>query len=224
MKPLKITLPIKFIAALAVISSILFTGCATQAPYDYTALNVHKPRSILVLPPLNNSVEVDATYIYLSKVTQPLAERGYYVFPVEVIDRFMKENGLPSSAEMHQVPLDKIKDIINPDAVLYVTIDNWGQKYQILSSTAIVSVSAQLIDVDTGTLLWKGHAQAVQQSDDGGGGLAGMLVSALVTQVVGKNFDQTPQLAHLANYMLFHTEGQGLLEGPYRIAETQPTP
>lgn len=198
----------------------LMTGCATTTPYDYSTFEEHKPRSILVFPPLNQSLEVGAPYVYLSRVTQPLAERGYYVFPVAVVDQLMKENGLPSSAEMHDVPLAKIKEIINPDAVLYITIDDWGQKYELISSTAMVKVSGKLIDVDTGALLWEGHAEAIRQSDDGGGGLAGMLVSAVITQIIGKNFDQTPALAQMASYQLFHTKDQGLLEGPYREEST----
>lgn len=213
-----------YIKKMAIIASllcfILITGCATKTPYDYSTFEEHKPRSILVLPPLNQSLEVGASYVYLSRVTQPLAERGYYVFPVAVVDQLMKENGLPSSAEMHNVPLAQIKKIINPDAVLYITIDNWGQKYQVISSTAMVIVSAKLIDVDTGALLWEGHAEAIQQSDDGGGGLAGMLVSALVTQVIGNQIDLTVGLARRANYQLFHTKDQGLLEGPYREEST----
>lgn len=198
----------------------LITGCATTAPYDYTAFEAHKPRSILVLPPVNQSIEVGAPYIYLSRVTQPLAEKGYYVFPVAVIDQLMKENGLPTSTDMHNVPLAKIKEIIDPDAVLYVTIDNWGQKYQVISSTTIVKVSGKLIDVDTGTLLWEGHAEAIQQSDDGGGGLIGALVSAAITQIINKKFDHTPQLARVANHSLFNTPDQGLLDGPYREEST----
>lgn len=210
----------KMTPIISLLCFILITGCATKTPYDYSAFEEHKPRSILVLPPLNKSLEVGAPYVYLSRVTQPLAERGYYVFPVAVVDELMKENGLPSSAEMHNVPLSKIKEIINPDAVLYITIDNWGQKYQLISSTAMVIVSGKLIDVDTGTLLWEGHAEAIQQSDDGGGGLAGMLVSALVTQIVGQQVDLTVGLARRANYQLFNTKDQGLLEGPYREEST----
>jgi hypothetical protein len=198
----------------------LITGCATTAPYDYAAFEAHKPRSILVLPPVNLSIAVGAPYIYLSRVTQPLAEKGYYVFPVAVIDQLMKENGLPTSTDMHNVPLAKIKDIIGADAVLYVTIDNWGQKYQIISSTTVVKVSGKLIDVDTGTLLWEGHTEAVQQSNNSGGGLIGALVSAAITQIVNKKFDHTPQLARVANYSLFHSPNEGLLNGPYREEST----
>lgn len=206
----------KVVAVVGLACLGLMTGCATTTPYDYSAFEEYKPRSILVLPPVNQSVEVGAPYIYLSRVTQPLAERGYYVFPVAVVDQLMKENGLPSSAEMHNVPLAKIKEVINPDAVLYITIDNWGQKYQVISSTAMVKVSGKLIDVESGALLWEGHAEAIKKSDDGGGGLIGALASAVITQVIGKKIDQTPNLARMANYQLFYTQDQGLLEGPYR--------
>jgi hypothetical protein len=37
-----------------------------------------------------------------------LAEKGYYVLPVAVIDQFLKENGLPTPAEMNGIPLEKI--------------------------------------------------------------------------------------------------------------------
>lgn len=71
-----------------------------------------------VLPPLNQDTDIKDTYDCLSTVTRPLAEMGYYVHPVAVVDQFMKENGLPTAGEMHQVPLDKIRDIIGADAVL----------------------------------------------------------------------------------------------------------
>jgi hypothetical protein len=45
---------------------------------------------------------------YLSTLTKPLAEKGYYVLPVAVIDQFLKENGLPTPAEMNGIPLEKI--------------------------------------------------------------------------------------------------------------------
>ncbi len=73
--------------------AMLLAGCvASKTPYDYSALENSRPRSILVIPPLNNSVEVNAPYVFLSTITAPLAEKGYYVFPVAVIDRFLKEN------------------------------------------------------------------------------------------------------------------------------------
>jgi hypothetical protein len=90
----------------AILASLLaLAGCQTVKPYDYTNFRAHPPRSILVLPPLNESTAVEGTYGYLTTVTRPVAERGYYVFPVAVVDQFMKENGLPTANEMQQAPL-----------------------------------------------------------------------------------------------------------------------
>jgi hypothetical protein len=87
---------------------LLLGGCETVKPYDYTNFHAHPPRSILILPPLNESTKVEATYGYFSTVTAPVAELGYYVYPVEVVDRFFQGNGMPTAGEMHQVPLDKV--------------------------------------------------------------------------------------------------------------------
>lgn len=196
---------------------LLSAGCAVQ-PYDYTALKASNPSSILVIPPQNNTVEVNAPYIFLSTISVPLAEKGYYVFPVAVIDQFLKENGLPTPAEMNSVPLDKLTQHIPADAVLYVTIDDWGQQYQVISSVATVSSQWKLVDAKTGETLWSGRAHAQQSSGDGGGGIAGMLVAAVADQVLSSLSDKTPQLSRMANYQTVNGKNRGLLPGPYRRA------
>lgn len=41
--------------ALPVALALLFGGCATRAPYDYTVFRQSRPASMLVLPPVNDS-------------------------------------------------------------------------------------------------------------------------------------------------------------------------
>lgn len=205
---------------LTLVAMALMTGCATPQPYNYDALIAAEPRSIVVLPPTNNTVEVDAPYVYLSTISRPLAEKGYYVFPVAVIDNFMKENGLPTPAEMNQVPLDKLYENIGADAVLYVDIQQWGQKYQVLSSKAIVEAHMKLVDARTGDLLWDATSSAVQQSDSGGAGIVGMLINALASQIAGSISDPTAKLAKVANNTAINQSQRGLLNGPYAPSET----
>jgi hypothetical protein len=195
--------------------ALLAGGCVAPPPTDYGAYREHMPRSVLVLPPLNESVLVNAPYGYLSTISQPLAEAGYYVFPVAVVDAFMKENGLPTPGEMHQVPLDKIAEVFGADAVLYVTIEDYGQKYQVLSSTTIVKARAELVDVATGTTLWQGRAQVAQGSGDSGGGVIGMLVTAAVAQMIESAGDSAHGLASQANTQMISNPNNGLLLGPY---------
>ncbi len=201
---------------------LLISACETTAPYDYTQLIEHKPRSILVLPPANNSVEVNAPYTFLSTISQPLAEKGYYVFPVAVVDTYMKENGLPTPEDMHAVPLDKLREQFGADSVLYVTIQSWGQSYQVLSSKAEVKATVRLVDARSGEKLWSGTAYAVQESSDGGGGLAGALIGAVITQIAGSVVDYTPQLSKTANSNLINNKNNGLLFGPYAPNGVEP--
>jgi hypothetical protein len=193
--------------------SLLLTACQS-VPYDYTELMRSAPRSIVVLPPVNNSIEVEAPYIFLSTITRPLAEKGYYVYPVAVIDTFLKENGLPTPEEMNMIPLDKIRQHIGADAVLYVTIEEWGQKYQVIASTTVVRAKMRLVDTRTGIELWQASAHAEQGSDTRQG-LAGALLSAVIEQIAGSLSDRTPGAARMANSMAINNPQTGLLNGPY---------
>lgn len=206
----------------ALVSILILSGCASVEPYNYSALQQAAPRSILVLPPMNSSVEVNAPYSYLSTISQPLAEKGYYVFPVSVIDSFLKENGLPTPAEMNGIALDKIDEIIGADAVLYVDIQDWGQKFQILSSVAVVQGHIKLVSVKTGEILWDSVISAqYNPNNNSGGGLVGALVGAVVSQIAGEISDNSPLVARIANAEAFNSSKRGLLNGPYKIEKQQ---
>ena len=207
----------KNILMMAILAMVFISGCATVQPYNYSALTKAAPHSILVLPPLNSSVEVDAPYTYLSTISQPLAEKGYYVFPVSVVDSFLKENGLPTPAEMNGITLDKIDEIIGADAVLYVHIEDWGQKYRALLSVAVVKGHIKLVSVKTGELLWDSVIQAeYSPNTNNSAGLIGSLVGAVVSQIAGEVVDNTPLAARLANDTAINSEKTGLLDGPYK--------
>ncbi|MEY8212446.1 MAG: DUF799 family lipoprotein [Colwellia sp.] len=204
------------IRLLTVCLILLAAGCAT-VPTDYSAFKKSQPRSILIIPPNNNSLEVNAPYIYLSTLSRPLAEKGYYVFPVSVIDHFLKENGLPTPAEMNGISLEKISEHIGADAVLYISITDWGQKFLIIESKTVVEAKLKLVDVKTGVTLWQSTALAQKSSGDGGGGLAGALVGAIVTQILASTIsDPTPSLARQANNVAINSERHGLPNGPYK--------
>jgi hypothetical protein len=195
---------------------LVLGGCAARQNIDYTAFRESRPRSILVLPPLNNSPDVRATYSFLSTVTRPLAEDGYYVFPVALVDQTFRENGLTTAGEIHQVPLDKLRQIFGADATLYLTVTKYGPVYMLIDSEVRVTAAAKLVDNRTGQLLWAGSATA---SDSEGGhnsscGLAGDLLYALAKQVVSSIGDQGHSVARMTSYRLLSVRPNGLLYGP----------
>ena len=196
-------------------------GCETTKPYDYTNFRAHPPRSILVLPPLNESTAVEGTYSYLSTVTRPLAELGYYVFPVDVVDQFLKQNGMPTAGEMHQVPLAKAAEIFGADSILLVTLKQYGSKYLVFSSTTTVYAAAKLVDTRTGMLLWEGSGLA-QQGSKGSGNLVADLVAAAVTQAINSKSDPGHQVCRIANQLMFNKENAELPVGPYSPKYAKP--
>jgi hypothetical protein len=195
---------------------LLLTGCVVpQHDIDYTAFRQSKPRSILVLPPLNDSPDIRATYSFLSTVTRPLAEAGYYVFPVALVDQTFKENGMLNPGEMHQAPLDKLKEIFGADATLYITVTQYGASYHVLNSEVRVTANAKLVDNRSGQLLWQGSATAIKSGgNNSGGGLAGMLISAVAEQIVNNIGDQGHPVASKVSQKLFEAKPNGLLYGP----------
>ncbi|PKO44438.1 MAG: hypothetical protein CVU30_05255 [Betaproteobacteria bacterium HGW-Betaproteobacteria-3] len=205
----------KTFAAAAVF--IVLAGCATQAPFDYTAYKQSRPRSLLVLPPLNNSPEVQASSSVLAQATFPLAEGGYYVLPVTLVAETFKENGMPLPPDMHATPIDKLREIFGADAVLYITIDRYGTAYRVVQSATVVSAQARLVDLKTGQQLWAGSATASSDEgqNQGSGGLVGLLVTALVKQVLASALDQNHKVAGVAAARLLSPgTPNGLLYGP----------
>lgn len=194
----------------------LLAGCvaAPQKNVDYTAFREAKPASILVLPPLNTSVDVAASAAVLSQATRPLAESGYYVIPVGVMDETFKQNGLTSPDDIHQLPAAKLREIFGADAALYMTVKQYGSSYAVLSSSITVSIDAELLDLRNGAKLWSGSKQVVQASNSSGG-LLGMLVQAMVDQIVNTLSDRSYGVAGMTNNMLLSagTAG-GILYGP----------
>ena len=169
-----------------------------------------------MLPPLNNSPDVNASYSFLSHVTLPLAESGYYVLPVTLVDEMFRENGVTDPGQMHEVPAAKLKEIFGADAVLYIKIGQYGTSYSVISSESRVSAEASLVDLTSGGVLWQGSATASSaEGRSSSGGLVGMLVQAIVSQIVETISDRSHPVAGVTSMRLLSAgRPGGLLFGP----------
>ncbi|WBL64079.1 DUF799 domain-containing protein [Thauera sp. WB-2] len=202
--------------AAAFAAALIATGCATPTPYDYSAFKQSRPASILVLPPLNSSPDVAATYSMLSQVTLPLAESGYYVLPVSLVDETFRQNGLYNPPEMHEVAPQKLREIFGADAVLYINIKQYGTSYAVLASESRVTAEARLVDLRSGQSLWQGEATASSaEGRSSSGGLVGLLVQAVVAQIVESVTNKSHPIAGItSNRLLAAGRPSGMLYGP----------
>ena len=200
-------------ALLAVLSA-----CATAPPTkDYSRLAAARPRSILIVPVMNKSVDVNAADYFLSTVSVPVAERGYYVFPVNMVKRVLEDDGLADAGMVHGADPMRLAALFDADAVLYVSIDRWDARYIVLSTQVTVAFEYVLKDGNTGETLWADRETQVYTSDSGGGqgGLAA-LVAAAVSAAVTKAAPNYMPLARQANARAMAYPGPGIPAGPYR--------
>ncbi|PYQ95289.1 MAG: hypothetical protein DMF96_22820 [Acidobacteria bacterium] len=202
-------------ATLVVVAAL--GACATPpAAYDYTAFRQNRPVSMLVLPPVNETPEVAATYGVLSQVTLPLAEAGYYVVPVSLMDETFRQNGLNGPVEIHDVSPQKLREIFGADAAVYIKVTQYGTGYRVIASETRVTAQARIVDLRTGQLLWQGDATASSSEgrSSNQGGLAGLLVNALVTQIIETASDTSFKYAGVASQRLLSHRNNGVLYGP----------
>lgn len=203
-------------AAALLVAALLLGGCATQKAFDYTAFKEARPASILVLPPLNSSPDINATYSMMSQTTSPLAESGYYVFPVTLVDETFKQNGLTSPSDIHDVSITKLREIFGADAALYINVKQYGTTYAVISSETRVTAEGKLIDLRSGQTLWAGAATASSaEGKSNNGGLIGALIEAAVRQIVETISEQGHVIASQTSARLL-TAGRpnGILFGP----------
>lgn len=221
---MKQLISIKWFALLA--GFLLLSGCATQAKYDYSAFRESRPASILVLPPLNGSPDVNATYSMLSHATLPLAESGYYVLPVTLVDETFKQNGMTTPADIHQVPVTKLREIFGADAALYINVKQYGTTYAIVMSETRVTAEGRLVDLRSGRVLWEGSATASSsEMRNNSGGPVGALIYQIVETLM-------TNLGHAiagvtSNRLLAAGRQNGILYGPRSpryLKDGSPTP
>jgi hypothetical protein len=201
--------------SLAVALVLAATGCKTVPTRDYTKFVAAQPRSFLVVPVMNRSVSLTASDFFLSTVPIPLAERGYYVFPVNLVKRLLEDEGLSDPGLVHGADPMRLASLFGADAVLYITIEEWSAKYVLVATHVTVSLSYVLRDGKTGTAIWEDRETVVYQSDDAGGGLLGALINAAITRA---SPDYMP-LARQANARAMAYPGPGFPAGPYRPDE-----
>ncbi|MCX8957710.1 DUF799 domain-containing protein [Erwinia psidii] len=207
-----------FLAIVGLLAVVTLTGCAKKTPpYDYTAFRESKPASILVLPAENHATDINAAHSFASLVTQPLAESGYYVFPVAVVEETFKQNGLTSASDIRNVSAAKLHGIFNADAALYIDITEYGTKFIVVDSMTKVTATAKLVDLRTGKTVWSGAATATDNESNHNGtqGLLGLVVNAAVKQITSNITDKTHDVAALTSDRLLsaNTNG-GILPGP----------
>jgi len=196
---------------LATLAVALLSGCATAPKKDYSAFRAADPHSILVVPVVNNTTNIEAPGLFLSTLPIPVAERGYYVFPVNMVKRILEDEGLGDPDLVRTADTARLCNLFGADAVMYVSIEAWTAKYILINTEVSVEFDYVLKDGKTGDTIWKQHRRVVRNSSEG----ARDPLTPLVMAVIAKAYPNYLPLARSANAQVFNFPGFGLPPGPY---------
>lgn len=204
---------------LLVLSLFLLAGCVTQpVKKDLSAFVAVAPRSILVVPIVNKSLDVDAPNYVLSSLPVPLAEKGYYVFPVNTTKFVLEQEGYYEGDQIHQLPPEVLAKLFDADAILYVTINRWDAQYIVFSTQVTVEFDYRIVGRD-GTELWRENKRMVYapENNSSGSPLA-MLISAAINAAITRAAPNYMPLTRQANYQVFYGP-QAFPDGPLKAKQ-----
>ena len=110
----------------------LLASCGIGSSYtrgsQYAKMYEEKPITLLVMPPINNSTNVEAKDLLYTSISRPLVEAGYYVISPLVAMDVMKAESAYDSELFFDAPLNVFNNYFGADAVVFSVIDSWNKK------------------------------------------------------------------------------------------------
>ena len=204
---------------LGLCSAMLLAGCASgprQFAFDEPAL-----RSILVVPVINETNSVEADTLMHATATTPLANMGYYAFPVDTVKFVLESESLYEPERVRELGPVKLAEMFHADSVLFIKVTYWDAQYIVLNTKTKVTAEYELFKAD-GTSLWKDTVTFVKDSSSQNASLIGLMVDAAVAAINRAAPDFRP-LAKSANvYALRHWHvGPHVLEAAEKAQQKQ---
>lgn len=183
---------------LTLIGFAALIGCApatTTKKQAFPQMYVESPRAILVLPPLNETTAADAKEYYTVTIAEPLSYAGYYIFPMEVTNDILRQEGAYDAELFTPESLQRVRDYFGADAVMFITIKKWDTAYYVFGGHVTVAASLKLLSTKTKQELWRYDGQLVVDTSggsSGGGGIAGLIAKVIATAIATAAQDYVP--------------------------------
>ena len=94
----------------------------------YPEMYEEKPVTLLVMPPINNSANVEAKELLYTSISRPLAEAGYYVISPSLSMDILRQESAYDAELFIDKPLKQFHDFFGADAVVFSVIDAWAKQ------------------------------------------------------------------------------------------------
>jgi hypothetical protein len=165
---------------------LFFVSCGSTAltkKQTYPNIYSERPLAIAVMPPINNTNNVEAKeFLYLT-LSPPLCEKGYYVLPPFLTMEMFKSESAYDAELFINAPVDRFGSILGADAILFTIVNKWEKAA--LSSNIYIEIEYRLKSTHTNEILFerKGNITYDASINSGGGGLLGALVNMAASAI-----------------------------------------
>ncbi|MEG1543923.1 MAG: DUF799 family lipoprotein [Tannerellaceae bacterium] len=197
----------KRIVSLFFLLALLVSSCSTPAGLtlgkNYPKMYESKPTSILIMPPINKTVNVDAKEFFYTSMAQPLCEKGYYVIsPFLAMDMLKSESAYDSEMFINS-NLTSFKQVFGADAALFTIINKWSKST--IGNSITVNIEYILKSTTSNEILFtrKGDLTIDTSVSTGtGGGTLGALLDLAASAVNTALTDKVIAARRCNNYVL----------------------
>lgn len=169
------------------VAIVALFSCKTTEPISkskaYKGLYEEKPLAILIMPPINNSTNVEAKEYFHSTLFTSLADAGYYVIPPFLSMEMLKKESAYDAEMFLETPLALFGEVFGADVALFTIIHKWEKSG--LRAMVVVDVEYIFKSAKTNDILYTRRANVTfdTSSSVSGGGLVGVLVNVTASAI-----------------------------------------
>lgn len=203
--------------------AVLVSSCGSASQFtrgmQYEKMYEEKPITLFVMPPINNTTNVEAKEYLYTSISRPLAEAGYYVIsPLLAMDVLKAESAY--DAEMFvDSSLEPFRNFFGADAVVFSEINSWTKKgFGIETNIRYFIKSAY-----TGDILFDRSCELYLdlQVSSGGGSVLSLLVDLVASAILTAATEHI-EAARQANYYIFKDIPRGKYSPEYMQDQSAP--
>lgn len=209
--------------ALLASALVLLASCGTSNKVVQTRESLYpgmyeeKPLVLLVMPPINNTTNVEAKDLLYTSISRPLADAGYYVIsPLLALDVLKAESAY--DAELFEnASLAPFRKFFGADAVVFSQIDSWEK-----SGMGITTKIRYFIrSAATGEVLFDRTCNLYLDCsiNSGSNTIIGMLVDLAASAILTALTDQI-EAARMANRYIFEDLPRGKYSLQYQADQS----
>lgn len=171
-----------------ILGAVVLVSCSPNLTRgsQYPKMYEEQPTSILIMPPINKTVNVEAKEYFYTSLANPLAEKGYYVVsPFLAMDVFQSESAYDSE-NFIEGNLTPFRNVFGADAALFTIINGW--KKSTIGGSITVDIEYILRSTKTNAVLFnrKGVLSVDCSYNSSGNLLLNLAVTALKTATTDK--------------------------------------